>query len=77
MLSLVMGGVHASSCVEALHSPSDSTSATREWSTGGCKSTSVQYISAAVNNSAFDGIYFDCQCDSPSGVACADAAQFQ
>eukprot|EP00966_Prymnesium_polylepis_P304584 7037267-Prymnesium_polylepis.2 len=35
------------------------------------------YIGAAVNNSAFDGIYFDCQCDWPPGVAHADQFKFQ
>ena len=35
------------------------------------------YIGGVVNSSGFDGIYFDCQCDSAPGVPQADEARFQ
>ena len=36
-----------------------------------------EYIGQAVNESLFDGVYFDCCCGAPPGVCKADAAQFQ
>jgi hypothetical protein len=36
-----------------------------------------EYIGQAVNESLFDGVYFDCSCGSPPGVKSADADQFQ
>ena len=36
-----------------------------------------RYIGEAVNNSQFDGVYFDCCCGKPPGVSSDDAAKFQ
>jgi hypothetical protein len=36
-----------------------------------------EYIGQAVNESLFDGVYFDCSCGAPPGVPSADAGQFQ